>query len=79
MARHKIISNDQWLSKNFEKIIDKFAGGYIVIGDGKVLFTNKDGSPREIVNMAKAQYPNLIPLFLRVPYPHEFLCALSAL
>lgn len=75
----KIINNDQWLAKHFEEIVDKYAGGYIVVANGKILYTDKDGTPKEIVKKAKTRYPKITPLFLRVPYPHEFICALITL
>ena len=74
----KIFDNDRWLTRNFERIIDTYAGGYILIGAGKVLYTNKDGTPRQLIEKAKTEYPNITPLFFRVPYPHEFICALIA-
>ena len=67
---------DKWLTKNFERLVDKYAGGYLLVIDGKILYTDKDGSPREIAEKAKARFPRAIPLFFRVPRPKDFLCAL---
>ena len=71
-----VVGNDRWLTKNFEKIVNEYAGGYILIGNGKILYTDKDGTPRQLIKKAKKEYPRITPLFFRVPYPHEFLCAL---
>ena len=79
IKKTKIFDNDRWLAKNFERIIDTNAGGYILIGAGKVLYTNKDGTPRQLIEKAKTEYPDITPLIFRVAYPHEFICALIAL
>ena len=75
--RLKAINNDTWLTKNFERIVNKYQGRYILIGAGKVLFTDDDGTPRELLKKAKTKYPGVTLLFFRVPSPHEFLCALA--
>ena len=74
----KRFDHDKWLTKHFEKIVDKYAGRYILVADGKILYTDKDGSPREIAEKAKAGFPDATLLFLRVPRPKDFLCALNA-
>ena len=75
----KTINNDRWLTEHFQEIIDKYAGGYVFIGNGRVLYTDRDGSPGELVKRLKKDFPALVPLFFRVPYPHELVCALSLL
>lgn len=67
---------DTWLRENLEYLVENFSGGYVVIVDNKgLVFTDADGTPREIVEKAKAKYPG-IPLFFRVPHPQDFICAL---
>ena len=73
----KRFDSDKWLTKNFEKLVDKYAGRYILVIDGRVLYTDKDGSPREIADKAKSLFPQSVPLFLRIPRPKDFLCALN--
>ena len=68
---------DTWLRKNFEYVVDKHAGGFVIIVDNEgIVFTNKDGKPRDLILRVKAKYPKSIPLFFRVPRPRDFLCAL---
>lgn len=74
----KRFNSDKWLTANFEKLVNKYAGRYILVVDGRVLYTDKDGSPREIADRAKSRFPQSIPLFLRIPRPKDFLCALNA-
>ena len=72
------IKADTWLRENFEYVIDNFAGRYVVIVDNKgIVFTDKDGDPREVVLKAKKKFPRSTPLFFRVPRPEDFLCALN--
>lgn len=72
----KTINNDRWLTKHFQRIVDKYAGGFIFIGSGRILYTDKDGSPGELAKRLKKEFPGITPLFFRVPYPHELVCAL---
>lgn len=75
-AKSKVIDNDQWLTAHFQEVVDKYAGGFIFVVNGKIVYTNKDGTPKELVKRIKVDSPDSIPLFFRVPYPHEFICAL---
>jgi len=74
----KRFNSDEWLTKNFERLVNKYAGRYILVVDGRVLYTDKDGSPRDIADKAKSRFPHSVPLFLRIPRPKDFLCALNA-
>ena len=68
---------NSWLTENFEYVVDNFAGGYVVIVDGKgILYTDADGPPDKIVKRAKREFPKTPPLFFRVPHPQDFSCAL---
>jgi hypothetical protein len=71
----KSINNDRWLREHFEEIIDRYAGGFVIIGNGKILYTNKDGTPRELGKRVRKEHPGVLPLFFRVPFPHELICA----
>ena len=78
MKNGKRFNSDKWLTEHFEELVDKYAGGYILVVDGKVVYTNKDGSPKELSKKVRTNFPHAIPLFLRVPRPKDFLCALIA-
>ena len=78
-SRQASPKQNSWLRENIGYLIANFAGGYVVIVDGKgLILTDADGTPQEIVKKAKAKYAG-IPLFFRVPHSHDFLCALIAL
>ena len=73
------ISADKWLKDHMEDVVNKYAGRYVVIVDNKgIVFSDKDGTPNQIVKKAKAKYPHTIPLFFRVPRIRDFSCALNA-
>ena len=67
-----------WLWDNIEDIVDRYAGGYVVLVDNRegILYSDADGSPAEIVKRAKRKFPKSSPLFFRVPHSQDFLCAL---
>ena len=69
---------DTWLRENMESVVEKYAGRYVVIVDNAgLILSDKDGTPRQIVKKAKAQYPKTIPLFFRVPRDKDFTCVLN--
>ena len=69
---------DTWLHDNMEFVVDKYAGGYVVIVDDKgVLLCDKDGTPSQIIKSAQKQFPHCTPLFFRVPLTEYFTCALN--
>jgi hypothetical protein len=68
--------NDRWLREHFEEIVNKYAGRYIVIADNKILYTDADGTPRQIVEKCRAAYPKVTPFFFRVPRPEDFVSIL---
>lgn len=72
----KAVDNDGWLRNHFEEVIDRYAGGFIFVVNGKIVYTNKDGTAGELAKKVRSEYPDRTPLFFRVPYPHEFICAL---
>ena len=75
----KRFTADEWLTAHFEDVIDKYGTGgrYILIADNVgIVFTDKDGSPRELVLKAKKLYPDSSPLFFLVPKPKDFICVL---
>lgn len=76
-TKRKRFDADTWLGQNLEYLVSKYAGGYVIIVDNVgIAFTDADGTPRQIVEKAKAKFPGRVPLFFRVPQPQDFLCAL---
>lgn len=74
-TKNKNIDADTWLKDNLEYLVKNFAGGYVVIVDNKgLIYTDADGTPKEIIDKAKAKYKK--PLFFRVPHSQDFICAL---
>ena len=70
-------SADGWLRNNLGYLVKNFAGGYVVIVDNVgLVYTDSDGTPREIAEKAKGKYPRTKPLFFRVPHSQDFVCAL---
>ena len=71
---------DTWVWDNIEELVDKYAGGYIVVVDDHgLVFTDADGRPGELTRKARKKYPKDKILFFRVPHPQDFLCALIML
>jgi len=70
---------DTWLRENLEYLVEKYPGGYVVIVDNVgLVYTDADGTPKQVVRKAKAKYGGT-PLFFRVPRTQDFVCALIVL
>ena len=63
----KIIDNDEFVRKNFDKLIEKYAHERIVICRGEI-FTGEDA-----VLKARQKYPNVVPMSLPVPSRPELI------
>ncbi|MFQ6072345.1 MAG: DUF5678 domain-containing protein [Methanosarcinales archaeon] len=64
----------EWITKNFEKIVNKYAGKCIaVIGEEVVAVGD---SPKIVEDEAMKKYPNVIPSVMRVPRAEDLACLL---
>ena len=62
----KILDNDEFVRRNFTKLIKRYPRRRIVISNGEI-FTGEDA-----VNQARLKYPRITPLSFPVPSPEEF-------
>ena len=76
MPKKRKFNVDNWLKTHLEGLVDKFSGEYIVVADGKIY---RKGTPSELRERAKAEFPHAVILGMRVPRPEDFLCALIIL
>lgn len=72
-SRKSRISDDEWIRRHFEELVDKYAGQYAVVAGGE-LFVGYDPVPLE--DAARRKHAGVIPSVLRVPRPADFTCAL---
>ena len=70
--KHRI-SDDQWIRRHFEELVDKYPGQYAVVAEGE-LFVGYDA--RQLFERARSKHPNVIPTSFPVPRPEDFSCAL---
>lgn len=63
----KILDNDLFVQKNFEKLVKKYPHRRIVICQGEI-FTGDDA-----VDNAREKYPKAIPLWFHVPGSENFV------
>ena len=59
--RHKALDNDEFVRKNFDMLIEKYAHERVVICCGEI-FTGDDAAAQ-----ARQKYPKAIPMSLPVP------------
>ena len=64
---------DKWLTKNFERLVNKYPGEYIIVANGKIY---RNGSPSQLRDKAIKENPGAVIMGHRVPRPKDFLCAL---
>lgn len=73
MIRKFNLTDDQWIRKNFEKLVKQHAGKYVAVASGKVSFgkTRKEAEEK-IFKKVKG----VIPSVMQVPHPESLTCAL---
>ena len=64
--RIKFIPNDAFVTKNFEKLVNKYGGQTVILCNGEI-FTGNDMSKK-----AELKYPKLIHMILNLPRPEFF-------
>ena len=64
---------DKWLTENFENLVNKYPGEYIIVASGKIY---RNGSPSQLRDKAIKENPGAVIMGHRVPRPKDFLCAL---
>jgi len=69
----KRINDDEWICLHFEKLVEKYAGKYVVVAEGE-LFVGDDA--RELFNKARKKHPNVTPTGMPIPRPEDFVCLL---
>ena len=66
-------SDDEWIRRHFEELVDKYAGQYAVVAAGE-LFIGEDA--RRLFAEARRKHPDVVPTGMPVPRPQDFVCAL---
>ena len=61
--RIKIIDDGVFVTKNFEKLVNKYGGKTVILCNGEIFSNTKE---------AEAKYPKLIPMILTLPSPEFF-------
>lgn len=72
----KRFNADKWLTENFENLVNKYPGEYIIVANGKIY---RKGSPSQLRDKAMKENPGAIIMGHRVPRPKDFLCALNVI
>lgn len=72
-ARRPRLSDDEWIRRHFEELVDKYAGQYAVVAEGE-LFVGPDA--KRLFAEARRKHPDTIPTGMPVPRPQDFVCAL---
>jgi len=69
----KKVSDDEWIRRHFEQLIDRYPGQYAVVVNGE-LFVGRNA--RMLFTQARRKYPGAVPTGMPIPRPKDFLCAL---
>jgi len=67
------LKDDQWIRKNFEKLVEKHPGKYIAVAAGKfVLGKTRQEAEEKITQKVR----NILPSVLQIPHKESLICAL---
>jgi len=72
-SRKPRMSDDEWIRRHFEELVDTYAGKYAVVAAGE-LFVGEDA--RTLFAQARRKHPDIVPTGLPIPRPQDFVCAL---
>jgi len=72
-SRKSRLTDDEWIRRHFEELVDKYAGQYAVVAGGE-LFVGYDA--RQLHEAARRKHPDVIPTSFPIPRPEDFTCAL---
>ena len=67
-------ADHQWIRDHFEELIEKYAGKYVGVLDGRIVLVSED--PVEIDRLAAEKSPGRLPSVLLVPFKEDFNCIL---
>lgn len=67
--------DNQWIIKNFSKLVTRYGGRCIAIVKNKVVAVAMNEKRAE--DLARKRHPAIIPSVLRVPRPKELVCVLN--
>jgi len=70
---NKSFNDDAWVSKHFEKLVDRFPGQFLVVVNEEP-FIGSDA--RLLFKRARAKYPNVTPTCMPIPRKKDFLSIL---
>ena len=67
-------ADDQWIRDHLQELIDKYAGKYVGVLDGRILLVSEDRV--EIDRLAAEKFPGRLPSVVPVPFEEDFNCLL---
>lgn len=67
-------ADHQWIRDHLQELIDKYAGKYVGVLDGRILLVSDD--PVEIDRLAEQKFPGRLPSVVLVPFEEDFNCLL---
>ncbi len=66
-------TDDEWIHRHFEELVDKYPGRYAVVAAGE-LFVGQNAGP--LFAKARKKHPDVVPTGMPIPRPRDFVCAL---
>lgn len=67
--------DNEWIRTHFEELVNRYAGRYIAVVNGKLVAVGNSGLGIE--KRARQKYPKYQPSILKVPRQEDFNCVLS--
>jgi len=73
ISKHNI-SDDKWIKRHFEELVDKYGGQYLVVAEGEP-FIGYDVA--RLFKEARRKHPKAIPTCMPIPEPEDFVSILT--
>ncbi|MBM3208934.1 hypothetical protein FJZ40_01435 [Candidatus Shapirobacteria bacterium] len=65
--------DDQWIRKNFERLVEKYPGKYIAVAAGKYVLGQ---TRQEVEEKITQKVKKILPSVLQIPHKESLVCAL---
>ena len=66
-------TDDEWVRRHFEELVQRYPGQYAVIAGGELFVGESAGA---LFASARRKHPDVVPTGLPIPRPQDFVRAL---
>lgn len=66
--------DQEWIVKHFEELVKKYGGKFVAVSNEEIVYIGD--SAKEVDDIAREKYPDIIPSVIHVPREENLTCIL---